>query len=60
MIESLLGFGAKNVTIEYSTDGTTWTPVAKVPEFARAPGLARLRGQHDREFGVRWTRSTSS
>ncbi len=25
MIESLLGFGAKSVTIEYSADGQTWT-----------------------------------
>ncbi len=40
MIESFLGFGAKQVTIETSTDGTTWTPVANVPEFAKAPGTA--------------------
>jgi hypothetical protein len=38
MIEALLGFGAKKVTVETSLDGTTWTPVADVPEFARAPG----------------------
>ncbi len=40
MIESFLGFGVKKVTIETSTDGTTWTPVANVPEFARASGAA--------------------
>ncbi len=38
-IEGMLGFGARKVTIEYSVDGTTWTPLANVPEFARAPGL---------------------
>jgi hypothetical protein len=37
-IEAFIGFGAKKVTIEYSTDGTTWTAVANVPEFARASG----------------------
>ena len=37
-IETFIGFGAKKVTIEYSTDGTTWTAVANVPEFARASG----------------------
>ena len=36
----ILGFGAKTVKIEYSTDGTTWTPLEGVPEFARAPGQA--------------------
>jgi hypothetical protein len=36
--EPFLGFGAKSVRIEYSTDGMTWTPLASVPEFARAPG----------------------
>jgi len=39
-MEGVLGFGARNVTIEASTDGVTWTPVANVPEFARAPGAA--------------------
>jgi Tol biopolymer transport system component len=33
-----MGFGARTVKIEYSTDGTAWTPLANVPEFARAPG----------------------
>jgi len=32
------GLGAKTVKIEYSTDGTKWTPLSSVPEFARAPG----------------------
>ena len=33
----IVGFGAKDVTIEYSVDGSTWTVLAGVPEFARAP-----------------------
>jgi hypothetical protein len=37
-IEPFLGFGAKTVKIECSTDGKTWTPLNGVPEFARAPG----------------------
>ena len=28
----------ETVKIEYSTDGATWTALADVPEFARAPG----------------------
>ena len=38
VIEPLVGFGAKTVKIDYSTDGTTWTALANVPEFARGPG----------------------
>ncbi len=40
MIETFLGFGAKTVVIEYSTDGTTWTALENVPEFAKATGTA--------------------
>jgi len=32
------GYGAKDVTIETSTDGTTWTALSNVPQFADAPG----------------------
>jgi hypothetical protein len=32
------GVGAKDVTIEVSTDGTTWTALANVPEFAQGTG----------------------
>jgi hypothetical protein len=38
VIEPLMGFGARTVKTESSTDGTTWTALANVPEFARAPG----------------------
>ncbi|MCX5647451.1 MAG: discoidin domain-containing protein, partial [Phycisphaerae bacterium] len=51
LIEAFLGFGAKSVTIEYSTDGTTWTALANVPEFARAPGLAGYAANTTVNFG---------
>jgi regulation of enolase protein 1 (concanavalin A-like superfamily) len=35
--EPVLGFGFKDVTIEYSTDGTTWT-LLKEDQFAQAAG----------------------
>jgi hypothetical protein len=38
LVEPFLGLGAKTVKIEYSIDGTTWTVLEGVPEFARAPG----------------------
>ncbi|MBP8912603.1 MAG: discoidin domain-containing protein, partial [Phycisphaerae bacterium] len=40
VIEPFLGFGAKTVTIEYSVDGTNWTTLEGVPEFAQASGSA--------------------
>ncbi|UCC96813.1 MAG: discoidin domain-containing protein, partial [Phycisphaerales bacterium] len=40
IFESLFGFGMKDVTIEYSTDGTAWTALADVPQFTKAPGAA--------------------
>ncbi len=40
VIEPFLGFGAKTVTIEYSTDGETWVTLEGVPEFAKATGTA--------------------
>jgi len=39
-LETLMGFGAKDVTIEYSTDGETWTSLENVPEFAPGTGKA--------------------
>jgi len=38
--EARVGFGARSVKIEYSTDGATWTVLKGVPEFARALGVA--------------------
>ncbi|MCL5280023.1 MAG: discoidin domain-containing protein, partial [Planctomycetes bacterium] len=37
--EPVLGYGIKDVTIEYSTDGTTWT-LLKDTQFAQATALA--------------------
>jgi len=37
LFEPVLGFGFKDVTIEYSTDGTTWT-LLKEDQFAQAAG----------------------
>ena len=38
-LESILGFGAKDVTVEYSVDGETWAQLGDF-EFTRAPGAA--------------------
>jgi hypothetical protein len=38
-VESFTGFGAKNVTVEYSLDGDAWSLLGDV-EFLRAPGTA--------------------
>ncbi|MGE5295761.1 MAG: discoidin domain-containing protein [Solirubrobacterales bacterium] len=40
IIEPFIGFGPKSVTIEYSTDGATWTVLEGTPEFAKGTGLA--------------------
>ena len=36
--EPSVGFGLKGVTIEHSTDGTNWTELGGIPEFARGTG----------------------
>ncbi len=36
--EGLFGFGLKDVTVEYSSDGASWTALAGVPQFTKAPG----------------------
>jgi hypothetical protein len=38
LIEFLVGFGLKDVTIEYSTDGTDYATLGTTQEFAQAPG----------------------
>jgi hypothetical protein len=38
LIEAFVGLGAKDVTIETSTDGATWTVLAGVAPLAQAPG----------------------
>lgn len=50
-IESFAGFGAKEVAIEYSTDGSTWTPLQGVPEVAQAPGVPTYTHDTTVNFG---------
>jgi len=40
LLEPMLGLGAKEVKIEYSTDGTDFETLGTTYEFARAPGKA--------------------
>lgn len=37
-LEAAIGFGCKEVVIEYSTDGVEYMPLGTTHEFARAPG----------------------
>ncbi|MEN6574960.1 MAG: LamG-like jellyroll fold domain-containing protein [Phycisphaerales bacterium] len=39
-LETFMGFGARSVTIEYSSDGQTWAQLENVPEFDKGTGLA--------------------
>jgi len=38
LIENFVGLGAKDVAVEISTNGTDWTALEDVPQFAQAPG----------------------
>jgi len=49
VFESLFGFGLKDVTVEYSSNGTDWTALAGVPPFTKAPGAAGYA--HDTTVG---------
>jgi hypothetical protein len=51
IIEGFVGFGAKNVVVEYSTDGATWTALEGVPEFAQAPGAPAYKANTTVDFG---------
>ena len=37
--ESAIGWGVKDVQVEYSVDGEAWDVLAEVSQFSRAPGL---------------------
>jgi hypothetical protein len=50
-IEPLVGFGVKDVTIEYSTDGTDYTTLGTTVEFAQAPGAAGYAHDTTIDFG---------
>jgi len=49
VFEGLFGFGLKDVTVEYSDNGTDWTALADVPQFTKAPGMAGYA--HDTTVG---------
>jgi hypothetical protein len=51
VVETILGFGARTVKIEYSVDGTTWTTLEGVPEFARASGEPGYKPNTTVNFG---------
>ena len=51
LIEAFLGFGAKTVTIEYSTDGATWTTLEGVSEFAKATSSPTYAANTTVDFG---------
>ena len=51
IIESYIGFGAKDVTVEYSVDGVTWTTLAGVPQFVKAPGSTGYTASTTVNFG---------
>ncbi len=50
-IEPFIGFGAKDVTVEYSIDGSAWTALANVPPFAQGTGLAGYAANTTVPFG---------
>ncbi|MHC4302227.1 MAG: discoidin domain-containing protein, partial [Planctomycetota bacterium] len=50
-VESLIGFGVREATIEYSVDGVTWAALGTTHEFARAPGLPGLAADTTIDFG---------
>jgi len=50
-LESYMGFGAKDVTIDYSTDGETWTTLENVPEFAKGTGQPTYTANNIIHFG---------
>ncbi|MHC4171312.1 MAG: LamG-like jellyroll fold domain-containing protein, partial [Planctomycetota bacterium] len=51
VIESLVGFGLKGVTVDYSTNGTDYTTLGTTHEFARAPGAADYAYNTTIDFG---------
>ncbi|MEN6575274.1 MAG: LamG-like jellyroll fold domain-containing protein [Phycisphaerales bacterium] len=50
-LETLMGFGAKDVTVEYSTDGETWAQLEGVPQFAQGPAKATYTPDIIDDFG---------
>ena len=50
-IESFIGFGVKDVTIEFSADGEAWTTLEGASSFAQAPGTADYEHNTTVAFG---------
>jgi len=50
-VETAVGFGADDVTVETSLDGTTWTALDGVPEFAQATGEPNYTHSTTVDFG---------
>jgi len=50
-LETFMGFGAKTVTIEHSTDGETWTALENVPEFVKGTGTATYAANNIIDLG---------
>ncbi len=51
VMESVLGFGFKDVTIEHSTNGTDYTILGTTHEFVRAPGAVDYAHNTTVDFG---------
>jgi hypothetical protein len=49
LMEPMIGFGAKAVKVEFSTDGAAWTALGDF-EFARAPGAAAYQANTTVDF----------
>jgi hypothetical protein len=52
LIENFLGFGAKDVAVEYSADGTTWTTLEGASQLAKADGAPSYAANSIVDFGV--------
>jgi len=50
-VEPFVGFGFKDVTVEYSADGAAWTALAGVPEFVQAAGTNNYAHSTAVDFG---------
>jgi len=50
-IEPVIGYGFKDVTIEYSVDGVDYTTLGTTHEFARAPGIDGYAANTTVDFG---------
>ncbi len=63
IIESFLGLGAKDVIVEYCADGTEWTVLEGVTQFAQAAGDSTYTANTTVDFGgamARFVRITIS